>query len=256
MAKTHLDAPGGARTFRYRPSDLVIVRDPSHPLCKHGGVRDEIDDDLVATMPGIGVIRHVRVWRDPETRKPLIVDGRRRTMHAIEAEKRFNCEIWIDVSVSKAATVADLVREIIVGHNHQQTDSPVERGRQVIDARKNGIEEDEIIALFGNVTAATINNWVLCARLPIAVQRRLEAGEITMVQALGRSGNDRNGAAKKVRPKAAIVRKVAKLATLPGPLLKWIEWTEGKAEASEVDRLIPGFMDALNKAQTKKEPVS
>ena len=218
MAKVAL--PGARRGTLYRmdPEMLtVLIEDDQHPAFDERA-RLPLNEATVASLsradavppPAIEVRRAVianghchpeyRVHDDPAgsgTRYAVIVtDGRRRTLHLREANRRRAADGLApllmpmelrpgDVPESGDADPALSLLELAVGRNqHALAEPPCMLARKVAALYAAGRPSDELGQLCGGVTRQTIHNWIRLAGLDRSVQDAVDDGRVPMTVAL------------------------------------------------------------------------
>ncbi|EPK0926165.1 hypothetical protein L9208_005111, partial [Klebsiella aerogenes] len=90
MAKNSIDAYGASgktNVLNFEPENLYLVTDKSHPLYDER-IHLPINEPMVLNIMDQGVLEPIIVWKDPETGRSCVVDGRQRVRHTIEANKR------------------------------------------------------------------------------------------------------------------------------------------------------------------------
>jgi ParB family chromosome partitioning protein len=90
MAKNSIDAYGASgktNVLMFEPENLHLVTDKTHPLYDER-IHLPINDAMVLNIMDQGVLEPIIVWKDPETGKSCVVDGRQRVRHTLEANKR------------------------------------------------------------------------------------------------------------------------------------------------------------------------
>jgi ParB family chromosome partitioning protein len=90
MAKNSIDAYGASgktNVLMFEPENLHLVTDKTHPLYDER-IHLPINEAMVLNIMDQGVLEPIIVWKDPETGKSCVVDGRQRVRHTLEANKR------------------------------------------------------------------------------------------------------------------------------------------------------------------------
>lgn len=87
MAKSLFPDAGRSDVFLMDPSTLYIETDPSKPFCDAHSNALDLEEALVRNIQKYGVKEPIVVKKDDDGRA-VVVDGRRRTRHAIEANRR------------------------------------------------------------------------------------------------------------------------------------------------------------------------
>ena len=90
MAKNSVEAYGASgktNVLSFETDALTIITDPAHSLYDER-IHLPLDEAITLNIMALGVREPILVWKDPETGKVLVVDGRQRVRHAIEANRR------------------------------------------------------------------------------------------------------------------------------------------------------------------------
>lgn len=166
------------------PSDLVIAADPSHPLYDHTA-RHEIEETLVLNIMALGVRQAVTVAKGEDDRF-YVVDGRRRVIHAREANRRLKDmgepPLLVPIAAEKGSEEAQGL--VMVSLNEQRKDDTVlTKARKAEQLRSRGVAEDKIRLAFG-VDAKTLSHWSTLLDLAAPVQAAVDAGQISAHAAL------------------------------------------------------------------------
>lgn len=181
MAKTAFGAKRGQSTLQFDPNDLIVLDDQNHPLYDPREKLD-LDEAMVRNIMAIGVINPITIAKDGEGR-PMVVAGRRRVMHAREANRR------LVEAGSEPRTIPAIPRResgnntllfaVSISENeHRLDDTPIGRARKAARLLDMGASEDDAATIFG-VTAQTIRNWMALLDTSAPVQKAVEKGEIS-----------------------------------------------------------------------------
>lgn len=116
--------------------------DKSHPLYDVSW-RHEIDEALVQSIMAAGVHTTVKVRKDGES--PEVVDGRRRILHAREANKRLKKlgrePITVPCQVFKLASDKDATLLMMSSNAHGLSDDPIDRAEKAAKALASALRE-------------------------------------------------------------------------------------------------------------------
>jgi ParB-like chromosome segregation protein Spo0J len=138
-----------------------------------------LDEALVASICKYGVIRHVIARRDGE--KYIVVDGRRRTMHARAASMKLQeigqPPLRVGTDVMRGDEMA-LFATARVANSFAVVDSPLTNGKNCQYMMDKGASVEEIALTFG-VKPVTVNDWIRLLDLAPEVQAEVVAGNIT-----------------------------------------------------------------------------
>ena len=189
MTTEKKQALDGARlnAFAMDPADLMIISDRKHPLFRESAV-EPIPEEYVAAIMAKGVIEAVIVRKVDGD--PVVIDGRKRVRGALEANKRLKAEgaplIFVPVMIRKGDET-DAVEVMGMLNAIRTEDSVFEKARWAQRLSQLGRTDDQIAALAG-VTKQTVQSWDKLLALAPAVQRAVEAGEITVATAVKEIG--------------------------------------------------------------------
>lgn len=177
MGKTAINAPR-VNTFLVDPSALTIVTDPKHPLYDER-VDLPLDENMVKNIMTYGVKETILVRKDGDD--ILVVNGRQRTKHAIEANKRLlkaGSEIvQVKIGLEKGDD-AEMVGIMISTNRFRQDDSPLVLAKKAQRLMAFGRTPEQAATTFG-VTSTAIRQWLLLLELAPAVQKAVERGEVS-----------------------------------------------------------------------------
>lgn len=157
MAKTAFANRTNAYTFL--PEELVIIRDPQHPLYDPR-VELPLDENQVKNFMAKGFFGTIVITKIGDS--PVVVDGRRRTMHAAEANRRLLSEGKEPIRIS--ATIqrgdgADLFGVLISANEGRLDDTPLAKARKCARYLAMGRSIDDAALTFG-VSKTCINGWM------------------------------------------------------------------------------------------------
>ena len=94
VAKNSIDvygASGKSNVLMFAPEDLHLITEHDHPLYDER-VHLPLDEAMVLNIMALGVRQSILVWKDPESGKTLVIAGRQRVKHTLEADKRLAAE--------------------------------------------------------------------------------------------------------------------------------------------------------------------
>lgn len=167
---------GKSDSFWFDPDELILITDPSQagydPRCNLPP-----DPALVASIIAYGVLAPVLI----RPGEPIVVDGRRRTIAAREANRqireaggqtvRIKC-IVSDGSEARAEAAAAICNEMRLDDNE---DAKAERASRL---RAHGYSPEEIAVIFG-VTAQTVKSWLKLADAPTEIRAAVREKKIS-----------------------------------------------------------------------------
>jgi ParB family chromosome partitioning protein len=174
-------------TFYAPPEELFLVGiddKKEHFLKDVDKVRHQIDEGMVRNIMYNGVLETVLVMQEGE--RVVVAAGRRRVIHAREANRRLVAEglqpIKIEIKV-KRGSPAKLYGIFISENEHRQNDSFLGKAKKAEKMRDYNATEDEIAITFG-VSAQTINNWKKLLELDERVLKLVEKEHLSPSAAL------------------------------------------------------------------------
>jgi len=170
------DAPR-SDLYSFDPEELVIQTDENHPQYDPR-IHLPISDAFVRNIKKFGVIEPVVIAK--EDKNPVVVAGRRRVLHAREANKqlheegrpliRVKCEI-------RRGDEKDLMG-VSFSENENRVDlTPLGRARKLIRYLERGGTEEEAAVIFG-VSIQSIQNWLKLMELSSPVRKAVDSGQI------------------------------------------------------------------------------
>lgn len=172
--------------YRFDPSALVVVghdtKDgPEHELYDER-VNLPLDDMMIVNFMAIGVKQSITVRKNPATGKGEVVDGRRRVLHAREANKRLKKlgEPLLTVPGILESGSEEHMQETAIALNEIRVDDPITVKIAKCERllARNGGDHKAAAVTFG-VTTATIKNWVKVSELAPKVRKAVDRGEIS-----------------------------------------------------------------------------
>lgn len=174
------DATRISTAFTVEPSRLTIITDPAHPLFDKRSISLGIHEPTVQSIKRFGVRLPVLVRKNGEAFE--VIDGRQRTLNAIEANKRLEAEgkptIKIPVIVQREDD-KNSAGLIFMLNAIRQDDGIVQKAENAQHLISNfGYSEEEAGVVFG-VSGATIKNWTKLLDLAAPVRKAVDCGAIT-----------------------------------------------------------------------------
>lgn len=166
----------------FDPADVVLMTDEAHPLYDPRAVEPP-DSTLVESMLSLasndepmGVLEPVLGYVNDED-QVIIIDGRRRTTAAREANKRLKGKYTILLPVLPREGSADDLFEVMLGTFIRKDDSPLEKARKAGTLLGKGRDVKQVAAVMG-CTAQTIRNFKQLLSCTPQVQKAVEKGQI------------------------------------------------------------------------------
>ncbi|MBV6304909.1 hypothetical protein KVP10_08415 [Candidimonas humi] len=184
MAKNSIDAYGAAgksNVLMFDPSALKVIDDPTHPLYDER-IHLPLDEAMVLNIMALGVREPILVWKDPETGDVLIVDGRQRVAHALDANRRLMArgEPPIQVPGIPQRGTIERMGDIMISMNEaRRGDAPLVRARKMAAFMERGYTEDRLAVIFA-CSEQSVRNTLTLLDCTQAVQSAAEAGQIRM----------------------------------------------------------------------------
>lgn len=189
-SKTVLDGKR-INAFGYDPDDLVIVGidtndGPEHPLYDVT-FRHEVDNSMVLNIMELGIISPVTVCKVPDGSERgysvVVVDGRRRVIHAREAKRKM-AALGDPGSISVPCTLQKgdegLLEKVSVAANFvRQEDTTLTRAERVskLLRRNGGDYEDAAIA--AGISSQTVRMYEKMMDLSAGVKKAINSGAIS-----------------------------------------------------------------------------
>lgn len=94
MAKNSKEAYGASgktNVLMFEPENLHLVTDKTHPLYDER-IHLPLHEPTVLSIMKLGVLEPIIIWKDPETGRSCVVEGRQRVKNTLEANKRLREE--------------------------------------------------------------------------------------------------------------------------------------------------------------------
>jgi ParB family transcriptional regulator, chromosome partitioning protein len=276
--------------FRFDPSDLVVIgvdtEDGSeHPLWDER-INLPLDETMVLSFMAIGIKEPITVRKTVVNKKEVaeVVDGRRRVLHAREANRRLaklgDPLLTVPALVERGSEGHMSHVAIALNEIRKQDDILVKAEKAARMINRGGNVED-VATAFG-VSKTAVNNWLKIVELSAPVKKAVADGRISASAASQLHGLSReeqleelekalqNGhattqkvksAAKKaksgaegvVAPGKRLIGKVLKLDrktnVLPDDFARGVAWAIGELSPASVK----GLTALITEAQAKKE---
>jgi len=228
MSKTAFVNAKRGSTFRFTPENLFLVTDRTHPLYDKR-VEWPLEEWLVKSIMLRGVIEPVLIGKYPDfvdadgVPVPVVIDGRRRVLHAREAETRLLAEggtgIIVECVLRKVSESA-ASSMMIVANEHKVADTPINKARKMAHVKALGLDSDEELCEMFNVSTTALRDWDKLLELAEPVLDKLDAAKLTAHAALELHGLPRQeqidaldaalAAANGTAPSANDMRKAVK----------------------------------------------
>lgn len=170
------------------PEDLVILgvdeKDEKSPL-NDERTKLPIDEDMVDTVMRHGVKKDILCRRNPATGKYEVVDGRQRTVHAREANRRLIAKgeqpIMVPVRVDKGSD--DLMFELQIILNRHVESTPLMNARTMEKLFNRSGSKAETCRVC-RISGSTFDDWMALLQMDDEVHKAVDEGRISSNQAL------------------------------------------------------------------------
>lgn len=259
--------PGASKTaiFFFDAGDdrLKVIKDKQHVLYDRR-VELPLDESMVESIAEIGVLHPIEVRKVGDNYE--VIDGRRRVLHAREAQRR-HPEKKIAIPVRPVTRRdAEAARDATVSNAQRRDSSPVTKGDEAIRLIESfGWDQDDVCRFFGAGWPA-IQSWIKVARdAKDCVKEALDSDRITLTQAIQISRRKpeiqdaalekalENGGRKKPGPKPGPRRKKIVITAIEnddgGLSLSWKSHIPEKELISVWHELMALFPGALRSRQ-------
>lgn len=167
----------------FEPENLTVVTDPKHPLYDER-VNEPIDEALVRNIMRYGVKQSISVRLNGalDDGRPCVevVAGRRRVLHAIEANRRLVAEGKIPLRVParpERGSDADIFGVMISENEQRKGDSIVARAEKLNRYLQMGRTKEEAEVTFG-MSPSTIENYLKILECAAPVKAAMADGRI------------------------------------------------------------------------------
>lgn len=183
MAKNSIDAYGASgksNVLFFAPDSLHLVDDPAHPLYDER-IHLPLDEAMVLNIMDQGVLEPIIVWKDPETGKTCVVDGRQRVKHSLESNRRLiesGKEPLLVPGVVRRGSARRMAEAMVSANEIRRPDTPLGRAKKMADMLSRGNDEEDL-ALFFGVGIQTVQATLSLLECTQAVQEAVESGQIT-----------------------------------------------------------------------------
>lgn len=250
MGKTAFDATR-ASIFYLNPTDIQIVGldttdGPEHPLYDqriHIPLREETVLDIMQR----GVIEPITVRKNGDVAQ--VVDGRRRVMHAREANRRLRLAgtptVLVPVLPPKKGTEASLTELMIVLNAHREQDDTAGEALKMQAFLNRGYTVEQVAQMFGR-SEQHIKNTLSLLDLAPQASAALAAKTITKSEAYALARKPREEQVRELRDRPKRVSRKGGRPNRAAVKKRLEEWQESKGPYATAVR------DALNWVLTGK----
>ncbi|HIA3576766.1 TPA: ParB/RepB/Spo0J family partition protein [Klebsiella pneumoniae] len=177
-------ASGKTNVLTFEPENLHLVTDKTHPLYDER-IYLPINEPMVLNIMDQGVLEPIIAWKDPETGRSCVVDGRQRVRHTIEANKRLAKEgkpLLMVPAVTKHGSAVRMAQAMVSANEIRQADTPLGRAKKMADALERGHDEQDLSLMFG-CSVQTVRATLSLLDATQAVKDAVESGTVTVTQA-------------------------------------------------------------------------
>jgi len=184
MAQTLMPVKRG-NLLQFDPNEPFVIgvdtKDgPEHELWDER-IRLPLEEPMILNIMAFGVKETITLRKGPEARYE-VVDGRRRVMHAREANKRLKKQgeplLYVPATVESGDEVHVSGVAISLNEIRRDDDTIVKAEKCIRLLARNGNDIKAAALAFG-VTTAAIKNWIKVAELTPRVKKAVSAGEIS-----------------------------------------------------------------------------
>lgn len=193
-SKLLVNAARGKSLFCDHPDKFIVIgvdtphKKGEHPLWDERCF-EPLDEALISNIMALGVLEPVLVEPEKDTKRPLVVDGRRRILHAREACRRLKALGEPEIEVEAKATRWDdqtAMMVMVSANEHRREDKPLHRIRKAVAMLHRNTPAIAVANAFG-VTTATVGLWEEVAALDQKFLDLIEQGQpISAVLALSK----------------------------------------------------------------------
>ena len=174
-------------TFFAPPEELFLVGiddKKEHFLKDVDKIRHKLDEGMVRNIMYNGVIEAVIVVQEGD--RGIVIAGRRRVLHAREANRRLVAEglqpLKVEIKVKRGSN-SKLYGIFISENEHRQSDTLLGKAKKAEKMRDYSASEEEIAVTFG-VSEQTIGNWKKLLELDERVLKLVELSHLSPSAAL------------------------------------------------------------------------
>ena len=172
--------------FMMDPASIVVIGvdtedGPEHPLYD-ARIHRPLNEATVRDMMRRGVKEPISVTKDGAESPPIVVDGRRRVLHAREATRRLREEghevtIQVPVLPPERGDNGRMLGLMVALNEHREEDSPLNRARKLQRYLDMGYTEQDAADTFA-VSVQTIQNYLKLLSLHPQCMKAIEEGQL------------------------------------------------------------------------------
>jgi ParB family chromosome partitioning protein len=176
-SKTTYGADGSTSLLSFYPEKLTIVTDPEHPLYDER-VKLPLDEPMVLNIMAFGVLQPIIVTRNADTGEILVIDGRQRVRHTLEANRRLAEQgrelLLVPAATRKGDNDVTLMGMTVATNELRRGDNAMTRAHKMQRMKNRGLDEDAIAVAFGCIRK-TVENTLALLEVSTPVQRAVES---------------------------------------------------------------------------------
>lgn len=201
-SKTSLDASRGT-VFHFPPEEIVVVgydtnhapgSHPLYPETEAARLRIPLDTDMLASIRQYGVIQAVTTvkvaLRLPDDdagseppKRPVLIAGRRRVLHAREVNRLLREEglpdITVPVVVRSGSSLEDGRILSVIENEHRANTPTADKARTAVALIQRGVSREQVQMAF-RMSSDTLDTYLLMGELHADVRGRIERGELPL----------------------------------------------------------------------------
>lgn len=173
-------AQGRLSALYFDPSTLYMVDDPNHPLYDER-IFLPLDEAMVLNIMDQGVIEPIEIWKDPETGKVCVVNGRQRVRHTIEANKRLAAKGQPELrvpAIPRKGSAIRMAQAMVSANEIRRPDTPAAKAVKMAALMERGHDTKDLAMLFG-CSEQTVRDTLKLLDLTREVREALESNKIT-----------------------------------------------------------------------------
>lgn len=242
MGKHAIEAPRST-TYMVDPADLSVVYNSHHPNFDPSEFSPKDIDDrnhpyydkrvhLPADVPLAENIFNARRVYDPlkvvmEGDRTIVFDGRQRRRSCMLANQwlieQGENPIRVEVKLYRTREALELIKVSATSNNQRIDDTVLDKAERAYAMLSRGASQEEIMDALRVKAWVTVERWMMTLDLAPAVQKALEAGEVSLDRAL----KVRNQPIEK--QESLIAKSVAKRPATPK--IAWLITKDGEPDA-------------------------
>lgn len=184
-SKQTYGADGSTSLLSFYPEKLTLVTNKEHALYDER-VDLPLDDAMVRNIMAFGVLEPVIVTRDPNDGAVMVVDGRQRVRHTLEANKRLHAQglplLLVPAVTRKGDNDATIMGIMVATNELRQADPHMVRAAKMQRLKNLGQDDDAVALAFG-VNKLTVQNTLALLDCSKPVQKAVESNLVSLQDA-------------------------------------------------------------------------